>query len=160
MPPISLLIVDDEQEFTEIMAQRLRKRGFAVTTATDGESALGCLEGIDIVILDVAMPGMNGIETLNAIKKRHPLVEVIMLTGQATVGTAVEAIRTRRLQLPDETLRDRRYCLPYRTGFATQKRQGSENPRGAHDTLPVPGKAPGNDRRHPGNLRDGPRPFF
>ena len=93
MPPISLLIVDDEQEFTEILAQRLRKRGFAATTATDGESAVGCLEGIDIVILDVAMPGMNGIETLNAIKKRHPLVEVIMLTGQATVGTAVEAIR-------------------------------------------------------------------
>jgi DNA-binding NtrC family response regulator len=93
MPPISLLIVDDEQEFTEILAQRLRKRGLTATTATDGETALGCLEGIDIVILDVAMPGMNGIETLNAIKKHHPLVEVIMLTGQATVGTAVEAIR-------------------------------------------------------------------
>ena len=94
MPPISLLIVDDEQEFTEILAQRLRKRGFTATTATDGESALGCLEGVDIVILDVAMPGMNGIETLGAIKKRHPLVEVIMLTGQATVGTAVDAIRS------------------------------------------------------------------
>lgn len=94
MPPISLLIVDDEQEFTEILAQRLRKRGFTVTTATSGESALTSLEGgIDIVILDVAMPGMNGIDTLSAIKKRQPLVEVIMLTGQATVGTAVDAIR-------------------------------------------------------------------
>ncbi len=94
MPPISLLIVDDEHEFTEILAQRLRKRGFAVTTAISGETALGCLEeSIDIVILDVAMPGMNGIDTLGAIKKRQPLVEVIMLTGQATVGTAVNAIR-------------------------------------------------------------------
>jgi len=94
MSPISLLIVDDEQEFTDIMAQRLRKRGFTTTAATSGESALDRLEeGIDIVILDVAMPGMNGIDTLNAIKNRQPLVEVIMLTGQATVGTAVEAIR-------------------------------------------------------------------
>ena len=93
MPPISLLIVDDEHEFTEILAQRLRKRGFTVTTAISGETALDCLEGIDIVILDVAMPGMNGVDTLSAIKKRQPLVEVIMLTGQATVGTAVDAIR-------------------------------------------------------------------
>jgi DNA-binding NtrC family response regulator len=94
MPPISLLIVDDEHEFIEILAQRLRKRGFTVTTAISGESALTSLEGgIDIVILDVAMPGMNGIDTLSAIKKRQPLVEVIMLTGQATVGTAVDAIR-------------------------------------------------------------------
>jgi DNA-binding NtrC family response regulator len=94
MSPISLLIVDDEQEFTEIIAQRLRKRGFTVTTAINGETALGCLQdSIDVVVLDVAMPGMNGIETLNAIRDHHPLVEVIMLTGQATVDTAVEAIK-------------------------------------------------------------------
>lgn len=94
MPPISLLIVDDEQEFTEILAQRLKKRGFTATTTTDGETALGCLQdGIDVVILDVAMPGMNGIETLHAIKNLHPLIEVIMLTGKATVDTAVEAIK-------------------------------------------------------------------
>lgn len=96
MAPISLLIVDDEQEFTEIMAQRMRRRGFAVTTAIDGKSAIRCLndiDGIEIVVLDLAMPGMNGIETLNIIKTDHPLVEVIMLTGQATVDTAVESIR-------------------------------------------------------------------
>jgi DNA-binding NtrC family response regulator len=95
IPDISLLLVDDEREFTEIKAQRLNKRGFPVTTATEGATALQRLEegDVDIVILDVAMPGMGGIETLHAIKKRHPLVEVIMLTGQATVTTAVEAIR-------------------------------------------------------------------
>jgi DNA-binding NtrC family response regulator len=92
---ISLLLVDDEIEFTEIMAQRLKKRGFPITTATEGATALQRLEegAIDIVILDVAMPGMNGIDILNTIRERHPLVEVIKLTGQATVGTAVEAIR-------------------------------------------------------------------
>lgn len=95
LPDISLLLVDDEKEFIEIMAQRLHKRGFQVATATEGAAALQRLEEgvVDIVILDVAMPGMGGIETLDAIKKRHPLVEVVMLTGQATVGTAVEAIR-------------------------------------------------------------------
>jgi DNA-binding NtrC family response regulator len=96
MSPVSLLIVDDEQEFTEIMAQRLRKRGHSVTTAGDGSAALRCLadiDGIEIVVLDLAMPGMSGIETLNAIKAAHPLIEVIMLTGRATVDTAVESIR-------------------------------------------------------------------
>ncbi|MBM9529239.1 response regulator [Desulfoprunum benzoelyticum] len=95
IPNISLLVVDDEREFIEIMAQRLNKRGFPVITATEGATALQHLEegAVDIVILDVAMPGMGGIETLNAIKKRHPLIEVIMLTGQATVTTAVEAIK-------------------------------------------------------------------
>lgn len=96
MPPVSLLIVDDEPEFTEIMAQRLKKRGHSVATAADGSTALRSLENndaIEIVVLDLAMPGMSGIETLNAIKSAHPLIEVIMLTGRATVDTAVESIR-------------------------------------------------------------------
>ncbi len=94
-PAISLLLVDDEQVFLDIMAQRLKRRGFTVTTANDGEAALRHLQAgvIDVVVLDVAMPGMSGIETLQAIKKQQPLIEVIMLTGQATVATAVEAIR-------------------------------------------------------------------
>jgi len=94
MPPISLLIVDDEQEFAEIIAQRLNKRGFIATTADSGETALRCLhDDIDVVLLDVVMLGMDGIETLNAIRHNHPLIEVIMLTGQATVDTAVRAIK-------------------------------------------------------------------
>lgn len=94
-PAISLLLVDDEQVFLDIMAQRLKRRGFSVLTAEDGETALRHLQtgAIDVVVLDVAMPGMSGIETLQAIKERHPLIEVVMLTGQATVATAVEAIR-------------------------------------------------------------------
>lgn len=94
-PAISLLLVDDEQVFLDIMAQRLKRRGFTVTTANDGETALSHLQAgaIDVVVLDVAMPGMSGIETLQAIKKQQPLIEVVMLTGQATVATAVEAIR-------------------------------------------------------------------
>lgn len=96
MTPLTLLLVDDEQAFTELLGQRLLKRGFTVAIAADGGTALGQLrddETIKVVVLDIAMPGMNGIETLKAIKKDHPLVEVVMLTGRATVDTAVEAIK-------------------------------------------------------------------
>jgi DNA-binding NtrC family response regulator len=97
MSATTLLIVDDEQAFTEILCQRLTRRGFIIKTATDGRAALRQLQedsSIEVVILDIAMPGMNGIETLRAIKKDHALTEVIMLTGQATVDTAVESIKT------------------------------------------------------------------
>jgi DNA-binding NtrC family response regulator len=96
MQPISILVVDDEHAFTEILAQRLEKRDFIVRTAVDGDAALKWLqddEKIEVVILDIAMPGMNGIETLKAMKKDHPLIEVIMLTGQGAVDTAVESIK-------------------------------------------------------------------
>ncbi len=94
--PTPLLIVDDEQAFTEILAQRLGKRGFAVTIAADGLLGLQLLEGdetLEVVVLDIAMPGMDGITTLKAMKKVRPLVEVIMLTGQGNVATAVESIK-------------------------------------------------------------------
>ena len=92
----TLLIVDDEQSFTEILSQRLSKRGFSVKSASDGRTAINQIlndEAIEVVILDIAMPGMNGIDTLEAIKKDHVLTEVIMLTGRGTVDTAVESIR-------------------------------------------------------------------
>lgn len=96
MAPIPILVVDDEREFTEILAQRLGKRGYVVKTAADGVTALKTLAedpSIEVVVLDIAMPGMNGIDTLKAMKSHNPLLEIIMLTGQATVDTAVEAIR-------------------------------------------------------------------
>jgi len=88
---IKLLVVDDELDFLETLMKRLRKRGVHVQGVKSGEEALECLgrEPIDVVILDVKMPGMNGLETLKAIKAKHPLVEVIMLTGHANVETAV-----------------------------------------------------------------------
>jgi DNA-binding NtrC family response regulator len=96
MAPIAILVVDDELAFTEILAQRLAKRGFTVKTANDGVSAVKRLEedkAIEVVVLDLAMPGINGLETLKIIKKARPLVEIIMLTGQGNVHTAVESIK-------------------------------------------------------------------
>ena len=90
-----VLLVDDEVPFVETMTKRLSKRELMVLPAYSGREALEKLEknGVDVVILDVKMPGMDGIETLREIKRTHPLVEVIMLTGHATVETAVEGMR-------------------------------------------------------------------
>jgi DNA-binding NtrC family response regulator len=90
-----VLLVDDEVPFVETMSKRLSKRQLMVLPAYTGREALEKLEknAVDVVILDVKMPGMDGIQTLREIKKAHPLVEVIMLTGHATVETAVEGMR-------------------------------------------------------------------
>ena len=90
-----VLLVDDEVPFVETMTKRLSKRQLMVLPAYSGQEALEKLEknAVDVVILDVKMPGMDGIETLREIKKGHPLVEVIMLTGHATIETAVEGMR-------------------------------------------------------------------
>jgi len=96
MNPFNILLVDDEKEFIEIMALRLRKRGFTVYCAYSGVEALDQLalnEAIDVVVLDVKMPDLDGIQTIKALKKKHPLVEVIMLTGHATVPSAIEALK-------------------------------------------------------------------
>ena len=91
-----VLLVDDEVPFVEAMTRRLEKRGLDVKTAFSGDEALQRLKqlkNIDVIILDVKMPGMDGLETLRHIKKSHPLVEVIMLTGHATVESAIDGMK-------------------------------------------------------------------
>jgi DNA-binding NtrC family response regulator len=92
----NILLVDDEVPFVDTMIKRLSKREMDVTPAYDGPEALAKLKAqanIEVVILDVKMPGMDGIETLAEIKKSHPLVEVVMLTGHATVESAIEGMK-------------------------------------------------------------------
>ncbi|MBU2488669.1 MAG: response regulator [Proteobacteria bacterium] len=96
MEDIQLLLVDDETAFVETMTKRLAKRGLNAESAFSGEEALDKLDNpprTDVVVLDVKMPGMDGIETLREIRLRHPLVEVIMLTGHATVETAISGMK-------------------------------------------------------------------
>jgi DNA-binding NtrC family response regulator len=96
MPVVKVMIVDDDATFVETMSKRLVKRDLAVVTALSGREGLAKLaeEGdIDIVILDVRMPGMDGLETLRQIKKAHPLVEVIIVTSHATLESAIEGMK-------------------------------------------------------------------
>ncbi len=94
MDTIKVLLVDDEAEFSETLMKRMKKRNLDIIDVRSGEEALQILDQcpIDVVILDVRMPGMDGIETLRALKKRHPLIEVIMLTGHASVEVAVQGM--------------------------------------------------------------------
>ena len=91
-----VLLVDDEVSFVEAFSERLVMRNLEVLEAFNGEEALKALEtnnDIEVVILDVKMPGMDGIETLTQIKKRFPLVEVIMLSGHADVESAIDGMK-------------------------------------------------------------------
>ncbi len=91
-----IMLVDDEEPFVATMSKRLDKRGLKVISANSGQEALEQLAknmAVDVIILDVKMPGMDGIETLQEIKKLHPLKEVIMLTGHATVESAIEGMK-------------------------------------------------------------------
>lgn len=92
---IRVLLVDDEREFADVLAERLETRDFEVTKAFSGDEALEILKDrdVDVVVLDVLMPGKDGITTLQEIKRMRPLVEVIMLTGHGTVETAVEGMK-------------------------------------------------------------------
>lgn len=94
MESLAVLIVDDEVEFLETLVKRLRKRKLVVNGVTGGEAALEQLpvNPVDIVVLDVKMPGMSGLETLREIKKKYPLIEVIMLTGHANMEVAIEGM--------------------------------------------------------------------
>jgi len=96
MPNPIVMLVDDEVPFVETMKKRLEKRDLTIITAFSGEEALHTLEShqnTDVVILDVKMPGMDGIETLSKIRKDFPLIEVIMLTGHGTIESAIEGMK-------------------------------------------------------------------
>jgi DNA-binding NtrC family response regulator len=92
---IRVLLVDDEEEFVEALAERLSMRDHDVTTSLRGEDALEKLRqyNFDVVILDVRMPGIDGTEVLHEIKRIKPLTEVIMLTGHATVESAIDGMK-------------------------------------------------------------------
>lgn len=90
-----VLLVDDEVEFVETLAERMRARGLDVQTANSGSEALAKVTGrsFDAVVLDLAMPGMDGIETLERLREIDPDLQIMLLTGQGTVPAAVEATK-------------------------------------------------------------------
>jgi DNA-binding NtrC family response regulator len=91
-----LMLVDDEAAFVTAIQRRLAKRNLDIVPAYSGQEALGKLEAdaeIDVVVLDIKMPGMGGIQTLREIKRVHPLIEVILLTGHATFDSAMDGMK-------------------------------------------------------------------
>ena len=96
MVKMRLMLVDDEERFLQTTQKLLAKKGHEAITATSGAECLQKLaqELVHVVILDVKMPDMDGVETLKRIKQQFPLVEVIMLTGHATAESAVEGLKS------------------------------------------------------------------
>ena len=92
---IKVLLVDDEKDFIESLAERLQLRDFDVTTALNGIDAINLVQenDYDVIVLDVKMPGKDGIETLKEIKKTTQLSQIIMLTGNATVESAIQGMK-------------------------------------------------------------------
>jgi len=92
---IKLLMVDDEVKFLESISKRLVLRNIEVTTATTGAEAIASAEKglFDVAVVDFQMPGMDGAQVLKALKDKHKYLEIIMLTGHATVDSAVECTK-------------------------------------------------------------------
>ncbi|MEW6203214.1 MAG: response regulator [bacterium] len=92
---INLLVVDDEKVFLESIKKRLELRGFNVVAVDCGEKALQAADNcsLDIALLDLKMPGMDGEQTLVELKKRHPAIEVIILTGHGSINSAIECTK-------------------------------------------------------------------
>ena len=90
----NVLLVDDEADFLETLLKRMKKRNVNVKGVKSGEEALEFLKQnpVDVVVLDVKMPGIDGIQTLREIKKTYPLMEAIMLTGHASLEVAIEGM--------------------------------------------------------------------
>ncbi len=90
-----VLLVDDEKDFRDVLAERMSSRGLETDTAESGMKALEMIESksYDAIILDLAMPEMDGLETLKRLLEKQPHLQVIVLTGQATVQKGVEAVK-------------------------------------------------------------------
>ncbi|MBF0231070.1 MAG: response regulator [Desulfamplus sp.] len=96
MVKMRIMLVDDEERFLQTTQKMLIKQGYDAITATSGEESLLKLEQelVHVIILDVKMPGMGGIEALKQIKQKYPMIEVIMLTGHGTAESAVEGLKS------------------------------------------------------------------
>lgn len=90
-----ILLVDDENDFLEVMSERMEARGMEVTKAESAQKALDEVEkgGFDAIVLDLMMPGMDGLEALKKIKEKHSELQVILLSGQATFEKGIEAMK-------------------------------------------------------------------
>ena len=90
-----VLLVDDEQDFLETLSSRLEMRGLKVSAVTSGEQAIAEAkeQEYDAIVVDLSMPGIDGLETLKRIKADNPNAEIIMLTGHGSVASGVEAMK-------------------------------------------------------------------
>ncbi|MEW6202520.1 MAG: response regulator [bacterium] len=95
MQKASVLLVDDEKEFVEFLAKRIREREIEVEYVFSGEEAVDIVKKrlFDVAVVDIKMPGMDGVETLKELKKLKPTMEIIMLTGHASLDSGIQSMK-------------------------------------------------------------------
>jgi len=95
MEEMKVLLVDDEEEFVSTLAERLQLREITTFVATDGDEAIKIVatEKPSVVVLDIMMPGMGGLEVLRQIKRSHPHIQVILLTGRGSTTDGIKGMR-------------------------------------------------------------------
>ncbi len=99
-----VLLIDDEEDFLDIMAQRMEARGMTITAASSAVEALEFFKqkNFDAIVVDLQMPGMNGIEALKEFKQVNPEVQVILLTGHASLERGIEAMKEGAMDLVEK----------------------------------------------------------
>ncbi len=95
MPSGKVLLVDDEQDFTDVLSERLETRGLKVESAANGNEAIEKVNqaDYDVILLDLVMPEMDGLQTLQKIREKRPDLQIIFLTGHADLKSGIEAIK-------------------------------------------------------------------
>jgi DNA-binding NtrC family response regulator len=130
-----ILIADDDESLRRVMQMELDELGYHVTTAVDGDSALRLLAETmpALIISDLRMPGLSGLDLLRKIRADHPQITVIIVTAYGTVQNAVEAMKAGRLRLHHQTDRSRSTGAgsPSRHGASHAARRGPQSARGA-----------------------------
>ena len=125
-PALRLLIVDDDEQLRQTLERRFKRQGLAVTAAADGEEALAkaAHSRWDVALLDLHLPGMNGIELLDKLKELQPELEALLLTAHGSIETAIQAMKHGRLRLPDQAVPPARAGGPHPEGL----REGPAGP--------------------------------
>jgi DNA-binding NtrC family response regulator len=140
MLPDRVLLVDDEVEFVETLAERLRARGLEVEVATTGMEGLAKAQAtrFDVVVLDFAMPGMDGVATLRALRAASPDLQIMLLTGHATIKAAIEATRLGAVDVLEKPMDITTLLEKIREARARRVAQADERVRRALGEVPKP----------------------
>lgn len=142
MDDVRVMIVDDEIEYLETLMKRMKKRNIDVRGASSGEEALSELErqSVDVVILDVKMPGIDGMEVLQRIKSLYPLISVIMLSGHAHVDTAIKGIELGAFDYLMKPTKIEELLFKIQDAYAQKKLEEAGDRASKDDNMPEPEK--------------------
>ena len=126
--PEKVLLVDDERDFLEALAERMQARGIEVSTTMSPWDALNKLdfESFDVIILDLTMPEMDGLEALEAIKKKRPNLHVILLTGRTSAKMSIEAMRLGAMDFIEKPADLKTLIEKIKTAKASRRNTGKE----------------------------------